>query len=126
MCCGFSKTIKETVIAYVDDLRSTLNEGSIMSRKVFLNTFIRRINIRDSEAEIEYTCPIGLGGNLRNEVLSMGCIGSRGRTRRLFPIFYKEKNSILPFRIKLILQNQHLPGNYSFTTFTTRFTTHFQ
>jgi hypothetical protein len=52
-----------------------------MSRKVFLTSFIRRINIKDSEAEIEYTCPIGLGENRRNEVLSMGCIGSRGRTR---------------------------------------------
>ncbi|HMD54019.1 MAG TPA: hypothetical protein VKJ65_05685, partial [Phycisphaerae bacterium] len=47
----------------------------------FLNSFIRRININDSEAEIEYTCPIGLTGNRRNEVLSMGRLGSRGRTR---------------------------------------------
>jgi site-specific DNA recombinase len=77
----FQKPSQETVIAYVEDLRSTLNEGSIMSRKAFLNSFIRRINIKDSEAEIEYTCPIGLGGNRRNEVLSMARIGSRGRTR---------------------------------------------
>ena len=41
-----------------------------------MNSFIRRINIKDSEAEIEYTCPIGLGGNPRNEVLSMARIGS--------------------------------------------------
>jgi hypothetical protein len=47
-----------------------------MSRKVFLNSFIRRINIKDLEAEIEYSCPIGLGGNRRNEVLSMARIGS--------------------------------------------------
>lgn len=66
------------VAAYVEDLRSTLNEGSIMHRKAFLNSFIRRINIKDSEAEIEYTCPIGLPGNHRNEVLSMGRIGSPG------------------------------------------------
>jgi site-specific DNA recombinase len=77
----FPKPTEETVSAYVEDLRNTLNEGSIMSRKAFLNSFIRRINIKDSEAEIEYTCPIGTGGNRRNEVLSMARIGSRGRTR---------------------------------------------
>ena len=52
-----------------------------MQRKAFLNSFIRRINIKDSEAEIEYTCPIGLNGNRRIEVLSMARIGSRGRAR---------------------------------------------
>ena len=47
----------------------------------FYQGYIRRINIKDSEAEIEYTCPIGLSGNRRNEVLSMAQIGSRGRAR---------------------------------------------
>ena len=77
----FQKLTEETVAAYVEDLRETLNSGSIMHRKEFLNSFIRRININDSQAEIEYTCPIGLTGNRRNEVLSMAMIGSRGRTR---------------------------------------------
>ena len=77
----FAKPSEATVTAYVEDLRSTLNEGSIMSRKAFLNSFIRRINTKDSEAEIEYTCPIALGGNRRNKVLSMALIGSRGRAR---------------------------------------------
>jgi site-specific DNA recombinase len=77
----FLKPSKKTVKAYVEDLRNTLNEGSIMSRKAFLNSFIRRINIKDSEAEIEYTCPIGIGGNRKNEVLCMEQIGSRGRAR---------------------------------------------
>jgi predicted DNA-binding protein (UPF0278 family) len=67
----FQKPSKETVTAYVEDLRETLNNGSIMHQKAFLGSFIRRININDSEAEIEYTCPIGLTGNRRNEVLSM-------------------------------------------------------
>ncbi len=78
---AFAKPTEEIVAAYVEDLRDTLNEGSIMQRKAFLNSFIRRINIKDSKAEIEYTCPIGLGGNRRNEVLSMAQIGSRGRAR---------------------------------------------
>jgi hypothetical protein len=70
------KPSEETVTAYVEDLRNTLSEGSIMHQKAFLNSFIRRINIKDSEAEIEYTCPIGLSGRRRKEVLSMARIGS--------------------------------------------------
>jgi hypothetical protein len=61
---------------YTGTLMIGINESGIMSRKAFLNSFIRRINIKDSEAEIEYTCPIGLGENRRNEVLSMARIGS--------------------------------------------------
>ena len=79
--CEATLTICVPHPRYVEDLRNTLNEGSIMQRKAFLNSFIRRINIKDSMAEIEYTCPIGLNGNLRNEVLSMARIGSRGRAR---------------------------------------------
>ena len=81
----FPKQTEKTVAAYIEDLRTTLNEGSIMSRKAFLNSFIRRINIKDSEAEIEYTCPIGIGSNRKNEVLSMAQIGSRGRARTFNP-----------------------------------------
>jgi hypothetical protein len=77
----FIKPSDESIKADVGELRSTLKEGSIMHQKAFLNSFIRRINIKDLEAEIEYTCPIGLSGNRRKEVLSMGCNGSRGRTR---------------------------------------------
>jgi hypothetical protein len=40
-----------------------------------------QIGIRDQDVEIEYTCPIGPTGNRRNEILSIGKIGSRGRTR---------------------------------------------
>ena len=75
------KLSDETIKANVEELRCTLREGRIMHQKTFLNSFIRRINIKDSEVEIEYTCPIGLSGNRRKEVLSMGCLGSRGRTR---------------------------------------------
>ena len=82
---NFPKPSEETVAAYVEDLRHTLNEGSIMHQKAFLNSFIRRINVKDSEAEIEYTCPIGLTGNRKNEVLSMGRTGSRGRARTCNP-----------------------------------------
>ena len=56
-----------------------------MHQKAFLNSFIRPINIKDSEAEIEYTCLIGLSGRRRQDVLSMAKIGSAGRTRTYNP-----------------------------------------
>ena len=58
------------VKTYVEDLRETLREGTIMHQRAFLRSFIKRIAIREKEAEIEYTCPIGLARNPRNEVLS--------------------------------------------------------
>ena len=61
------------------------NRKPFQPRCFFLNSFIRRINIKDSEAEIEYTCPIGIYGNRKNEVLSMTRIGSRGRARTFNP-----------------------------------------
>jgi hypothetical protein len=80
-----------------------------MHQKAFLNSFIRRINIKDSEAEIEYTCPIGLTGNRRSEVLSMGRIGSRGRARTaaaaeaVFSLL--EDTQELPKRLRLTTPN---------------------
>ena len=47
----------------------TLRDGSIIRRKAFLRSFIKRIGIRDKEAEIEYTCPIGFSRGRRTEVL---------------------------------------------------------
>ncbi len=71
----------EVVKGYVNDLRETLREGTIMQQKAFLRSFIKRIGIRDDQAEIEYTCPIGLSDDGRHEVLSIGKNGSRGRAR---------------------------------------------
>ncbi len=72
----------ERVKAYVADLRDTLQQGSIMGQKAFLRSFIKRIGIRGTEAEIEYTCPLGVTGG-RNEVLSIakGGVANGTRTR---------------------------------------------
>jgi site-specific DNA recombinase len=75
----------EVVKGYVNDLRETLQEGSIMQQKAFLRSFIRRIGIKGDQAEIEYTCPIGLSGNRKQEVLSLDRNGSKGRTRTVIP-----------------------------------------
>ena len=51
----------------------------------------------------------------------MAKIGSRGRARRLFPIYFKGNFGVFSNGIKLIFQNPHLLQNYPFATFTTHF-----
>ncbi len=54
-----------------------------MQRKTFLRSFVKRIGIRDNEAEIEYSCPLGNSRNGRNEVLRIDGVGdpTGNRTR---------------------------------------------
>jgi hypothetical protein len=65
----------EDVKACVEDLRGILERGSVMQQKSFLRSFVRRIGIRNNEAEIEYTCPLSVSGNRKNEVLPIGKYG---------------------------------------------------
>ena len=69
------------VRTYVEDLQDTLRQGSVMHQKAFLRSFIKRIGIRDNEAEIEYTCPIGLSRGRKSEVLPIGQIGDPNGNR---------------------------------------------
>jgi hypothetical protein len=73
------------VKACVEDLRGILERGTVMQRKGFLRSFVRRIGIRNNEAEIEYTCPLLVSGNRRSEVLSIGSNGdpTGNRTRAI-------------------------------------------
>jgi hypothetical protein len=43
---------------YVEDLRETLEQGSLMEQKGFLRSFIKRIDLDHPNAEIEYTVPM--------------------------------------------------------------------
>jgi site-specific DNA recombinase len=71
------------VKACVEDLRGVLEGGTIMHRKSFLRSFVRRIGIRNNEAEIEYTCPLSISGDGKREVLPVGKFGDTtgNRTR---------------------------------------------
>jgi site-specific DNA recombinase len=69
------------VKACVEDLRSVLEGGTIMQRKSFLRSFVRRIGIKDNEAEIEYTCPLSPYGNGKREVLPTGTFGDPNGNR---------------------------------------------
>lgn len=71
----------DAVRACVMDLRGILARGSVMQRKSFLRSFVRRVGIRDNEAEIEYSCPLGTSGNGRNDVLSISGVGDPTGTR---------------------------------------------
>jgi hypothetical protein len=73
----------EDVKACVEDLRGILERGTVMQRKSFLRSFVRRIGIRNNEAEIAYTCPLSVSGNRTSEVLPIGKDGdpTGNRTR---------------------------------------------
>lgn len=75
---------KEEVKRYVEDLRKTLEKGSLMEQKGFLRSWIKRIDINHPNAEIEYTIPLATprGGNpVRREVLPIVQSGCPARTR---------------------------------------------
>jgi site-specific DNA recombinase len=73
----------EDVKACVEDLRCILERGTFMQRKSFLRSFVRRIGIRNNEAEIEYNCPLLVSGTGKSEVLPIGKYGdpTGNRTR---------------------------------------------
>ncbi len=76
---------------YVEDLRSLLMTGTLIERKSFLRSWIRRVEFSKSAGgEIEYCLPlISTGKDYENapdrEVLSIGKVGSAGRTRTRTP-----------------------------------------
>ena len=71
---------QEEVKRYVEDLRQTLEKGSLVERKGFLRSFIKRIEINHPNAEIEYTVPLVPPNGtdaVKREVLSIvqnGCL----------------------------------------------------
>jgi hypothetical protein len=94
----------EDVKACVEDLRGILERGTVMQRKSFLRSFVRRIGIRNNEAEIEYTCPLSVSGNRKSEVLPIGKYGdpTGNRTRATIPqgghaktLYYKHNQTRL-------------------------------
>ena len=73
---------------YVEDLRETLEKGSLMEQKGFLRSWIKRIDIHHPNAEIEYAIPLAppRGGNpARREVLSIVQSGCPYWTRSATP-----------------------------------------
>ena len=57
-----------TVKAYAQDLRSLLEEADITERKVFLRSFIKRIQVSKDEAKVYYNLPLPQAGASKVEV----------------------------------------------------------
>jgi site-specific DNA recombinase len=75
---------RREVKRYVEDLRETLDKGSLMERKGFLRSFIKRIDLNHPRAEIEYTVPLTppkSRDSLRREVLYIDRSGWDYRTK---------------------------------------------
>ena len=79
---------KEEVRRYVEDLRETLEEGSLMERKGFLRSWIKRIDLNHPNAEIEYALlltPPKAVNPVRREVLSIVQSGCPAWIRTMTP-----------------------------------------
>ena len=77
----------EDVKAWVEDLKCILERGTIMQRKSFLRSFVRRIGIRNNEAEIEHSCPLLFSGTAKSEVLPVGKYGDPTGNRKRIWLF---------------------------------------
>lgn len=53
---------EEEILPYLDDLRSTLELGTIAERKSFIRSFIKKITVDYPTVTIEYTIPISKSG----------------------------------------------------------------
>jgi chromosome segregation ATPase len=84
-------TSEESLRPYVDDLRQTLMEGSILERRSFLRSFITKITVDYPQATLEYTVPLPVKTKDRTsttEVLSLKQNGVPNRPPSEFWISY--------------------------------------
>lgn len=51
-------TDMETIADYMQDLRSLLDESSLMERKSFIKSFVKEARVKDEEVSLIYTMPI--------------------------------------------------------------------
>lgn len=75
---------RDEVKRYVEDLRATLEKGSLMEQKGFLRSWIKRIDVNHPNAEIEYAIPLTppkATNPVQREVLSIVQSGCPARIR---------------------------------------------
>jgi hypothetical protein len=75
------------VKAYAQDLRSLLKEADFAERKVFLRSFIKRIEVNQKQVTIHYNLPMPQDerGKERAEVLPIDTLGGHKGTRTFEP-----------------------------------------
>lgn len=74
---------------HVDDLRSLLDEGTLLERKSFVRSFIKEINITDGEAVLNYTIPLSPDGTSEEKVGVLRSINRGG-------LFMKDYMHVFP------------------------------
>lgn len=72
----------KTVKGYVNDLRDTLDDGSLSDRRAFIRSFVEEITVTKHEIQLKYTLPLLLDGltEERMGVLPIVRYGGRYRT----------------------------------------------
>ena len=48
----------KTVKGYVNDLRDTLDDGSLSDRRAFIRSFVKEIAVSQQEIRLSYTLPL--------------------------------------------------------------------
>jgi len=56
----------------VEDLRTTLLEGSLTEQKSFIKSFVRLASVREQEAVVQYVMPLPWGHGGENKQLGPG------------------------------------------------------
>jgi site-specific DNA recombinase len=87
------------VKAYVQDLRSLLEEADFAEKKVFLRSFIKRIEVNQKQVTIHYNLPMPQDerGKERVEVLPIDTLGGAEGTRTPALLRAKEALSQLSY-----------------------------
>ena len=70
-------------MAYVQDLKGLLAQGTFLEQKTFLRSFMKRIEFNLGQVSIDYTIPMPLEKDYtsKREVLSINKGGTPGATR---------------------------------------------
>ncbi len=70
----------EQILSYAMDLKDLLSNGSLIQQRIFLRSFIRRIDFTKGQLSVKYTVPlpsVGKEKGVKQEVLSIGSNGGR-------------------------------------------------
>ncbi len=60
------------MVTYVEDLRTTLLEGSLTEQKSFIKSFVRLASVREQEAVVQYVLPLPWGHGGENKQMGPG------------------------------------------------------
>jgi len=57
---NFNRASEKEVLSFAEDLRSTLSKGDVGQSRLFLSSFVEKINVKKKKVEIFYRLPSGL------------------------------------------------------------------